>query len=77
MTDTIPQYEYVGGPAEAGLRKQINNYCNEVDRAYFDGEAGKANKAVFCEFGFKSRSQMDLEELSEVLDWVRDEWPIE
>jgi hypothetical protein len=68
--------QYAGGAAEAGLRKQINNYCNEVDRAYFDGEQGRANRAVFCEFNFKSRAQMGLEELGEVLAWVQQEWPL-
>jgi hypothetical protein len=61
------QYEYVGGPAEAGLRREISRYYVEVDRVHFGGEPGKANKAIFCTFGFKSRSQMGLEELGEVL----------
>jgi len=71
-----PQYEYVGGPAEAGLRREISRYCAEVDRVHFGGVPGKANKAIFCTFGFKSRSQIGLEELGEVLAWAREEWPL-
>ena len=70
------QYEDVGGPAEAGLRREISRSCAEVDRVHFGGEPGKANKAIFCTFGFKSRSQMGLEELGEVLAWAREEWPL-
>jgi len=76
VNGTIPQYEYVGGPAEAELRREIGRYCAEVDRVHFGGVAGKANKAVFCAFGFKSRSQMGLEELSEVWGWIQEEWPL-
>jgi hypothetical protein len=74
--DGAQQYEYVGGPAEAGLRREISRYCAEVDRVHFGGVPGKANKAIFCTFGFKSRSQMGLEELGEVLAWAREEWPL-
>ena len=73
---TIPQYEYVGGPAEAELRREISRYCAEADRVHFGGEPGRANRAVFCAFGFKSRTQMGLAELEEVLGWVQDEWPL-
>jgi hypothetical protein len=75
VNGTIPQYECIGGPAEAELRREISRYCAEVDRVHFGGVAGKANKAVFCAFGFKSRSQMGLEELSEVWGWIQEEWP--
>ena len=74
--DGAQQYEYVGGPAEAGLRREISRYCAEVDRVHFGGEPGKANKVIFGTFGFKSRSQMGLEELGEVLAWAREEWPL-
>ena len=73
---TSPQYEYVGGPAEAELRREISRYCAEADRVHFGGEPGRANRAVFCAFGFKSRTQMGLAELEEVLGWVQDEWPL-
>jgi hypothetical protein len=71
-----PQYEYVGVPAEAGLRREISRYCAEVDRVHFGGVPGKANKVIFGTFGFKSRSQMGLEVLGEVLAWAREEWPL-
>jgi hypothetical protein len=71
-----PSSEYVGGPAEAGLRREISRYCAEVDRVHFGGVPGEANKAIFGTFGFKSRNQMGLEELSEVLAWAREEWPL-
>ena len=74
--DGASQYEYVGGPAEAGLRREISRYCAEVDRVHFGGVPGKANKAIFCTFGFKSRSQMGLEELTEVWKYVQAEWPL-
>ena len=76
MTDTIPQYEYVGGPAEAEMRREISRYFAEVGPGALRRGGGRANKAVYCAFNFKSRSQMGLEELSEVWGWIQEEWPL-
>ena len=57
-----------GGRSAATSRKP--------DRVHFGGEPGLANRAVFSAFGFKSRTQMGLAELAEVLGLVQDEWPL-